>query len=115
LLASSAVPATAPSHAPAAAARSDGADGLTRAFSRQQLQVASCFASHATDVTGSPEIGIRFEVTAAGRVASTQVLPAAVASTPLGACLAAVAQATKFAPQARDLSFRIPIIARRSP
>ncbi len=115
LAASSAVAGTAPSHAPSPAARSDGADGLTRAFSRQQPQVASCFASHATDVTGSPEIGIRFEVTAAGRVASAQVLPAAVASTPLGACLAAVAQATKFAPQARDLSFRIPIVARRSP
>jgi hypothetical protein len=42
------------------------------------------------------------------------VLPPAVASTSLGACLATVAQATKFAPQAHDVSFRIPIVARRA-
>jgi serine/threonine-protein kinase len=103
-----------PSHAAALAAHGDGADGLTRAFSRQQPQVASCFAAHATDVTGTPEIAIRFGVDTAGHVTSAQVLPPAVASTSLGACLATVAQATKFAPQAHDVSFRIPIVARRA-
>jgi hypothetical protein len=88
---------------------------LTRAFSRQQPQVASCFAAHASDVTGSPEIAIRFGVDTAGHVTAAQVLPPAVASTPLGACLATVAQATKFAPQTHDVSFRIPIVARRTP
>jgi len=97
-----------------AAAHADGADGLTRAFSRQQPQVASCFAAHAADVTGTPEIAIRFGVDTAGHVTSAQVLPPAVASTSLGACLATVAQATKFAPQPRDVSFRIPIVAHRS-
>jgi serine/threonine-protein kinase len=114
---SSAPSASAPSaaHAPGAPAHADGAEGLTRAFSRQQPQVASCFAAHASDVTGSPEIAIRFGVDTAGHVTAAQVLPPAVASTPLGACLATVAQGTKFAPQAHDVSFRIPIVARRTP
>jgi serine/threonine-protein kinase len=97
------------------ATRSDGVDGLTRAFSRQQPQVAKCFAANAAEVTGTPEIAIRFGVDTAGRVTSAQVLPAAVAATPLGACLAAVARATHFDSQQRDVSFRIPILAHRAP
>jgi len=96
-------------------AHSDGVDGLTRTFSRQQSQVARCFSANASDVTGTPEIAIRFAVDTAGRVTSAQVLPAAVAATSLGACLAGVARATRFAPQPRDLSFRIPIVAHRAP
>ncbi|MGH7436737.1 MAG: hypothetical protein ACRENE_13775, partial [Polyangiaceae bacterium] len=93
---------------------SDGADALTRAFSRQQGPIAKCFSGNATDVSGAPEIAIRFGVNAAGHVTSAQVLPPAVASTPLGACLAGVAQATSFGPQPHDVSFRIPIVARRA-
>jgi serine/threonine-protein kinase len=94
---------------------SDGVDGLTRAFSRQQPQVAKCFAANAAEVTGTPEIAIRFGIDTAGRVTSAQVLPVAVAATPLGACLAAVARATHFDSQQRDVSFRIPILAHRAP
>jgi TonB family protein len=110
------LPASATAAGPRASsvARGDGADGLTRAFSRQQPHVAACFASHAADVTGTPEIAIRFEVDTTGHVTSAQVLPTAVASTSLGACLAAVARATRFDPQTRELSFRIPIVARRA-
>ena len=121
--ASASAPAPAPASAPASAAsahtlspvaRADGTDSLTRAFSRQQPQVARCFASNASDVAGSPEIAIRFGVDVSGHVTSAQVLPGAVASTPLGVCLAGVAQGTQFGPQAHDVSFRIPIVARRS-
>ncbi len=100
------------------ATRSDGVDGLTRAFSRQQPQVAKCFAANAAEKsTGTPEIAIRFLAsTPPGRAPHpAQVLPAAVAATPLGACLAAVARATHFDSQQRDVSFRIPILAHRAP
>jgi eukaryotic-like serine/threonine-protein kinase len=103
-------PATPPGPAP----RGDGADALTRAFSRQQGHVAKCFADHATDVAGTPEIAIHFGIDASGHVTSAQVLPPAVATTALGACLSAVAQATSFGPQPHDVSFRIPIVARRA-
>jgi serine/threonine protein kinase len=99
---------------PGTTVHTDGADSLTKAFSRQQSQVARCFASHAADVAGSPEIAIRFGVDATGHVTSAQVLPDAVAQTPLGGCLSAVAKATAFGPQPHDVSFRIPIVARRA-
>jgi hypothetical protein len=105
--------ATAPAHA-VAVVHADGADALTRAFSRQQGQVARCFATNASDVAGSPEISIRFGVDASGRVTSAQVLPPAVASTPLGVCLTGVARTTSFGPQPHDVSFRIPIVAKRA-
>jgi serine/threonine-protein kinase len=104
----------APQRGPGAVVHSDGADALTRAFSHRQGQVARCFSSNAADVAGSPEIAIRFGVDAGGHVTSAQVIPAAVASTPLGACLAAVAKTTSFGPQPHDVSFRIPIVARRA-
>jgi len=88
-----------------------GADGLTRAFARQQPQVARCFDANAAELSGAPKIEIRFDVDASGHVSSAQVLPAAIAPTPLGACLAGVARATQFGPQASSVSFRIPITA----
>jgi len=112
------VPSRSPQSAPPAAApaaRSEGADGLTRAFSRQQPMVARCFAANAAGVTGSPEIAIRFGVDAAGHVVTAQVLPDAVSATPLGVCLAGVARATQFGPQPHAVSFRIPIVAHRAP
>jgi hypothetical protein len=88
---------------------------LTRAFARQQGQIARCFTQHASDVSGSPEISVRFEVGTDGRVGSAQVQPAALGSTPLGQCIAGVARATEFGPQSEPVSFRIPITAKRGP
>jgi serine/threonine-protein kinase len=86
---------------------------LTRAFARQQPQIARCFSQHASDVTGSPEISVRFEVGTDGHVISAQVQPAALGTTPLGQCIAAVARATEFGPQPDPTTFRIPITAKR--
>ncbi|HEX9295256.1 MAG TPA: protein kinase [Polyangiaceae bacterium] len=89
-------------------------DALTRAFARQEPQIARCFSQHASEVSGNPEISVRFEVGADGRVVSTQVQPAALAGTPLGGCIAQVARGTDFGPQPAAVSFRIPITARRA-
>jgi hypothetical protein len=88
---------------------------LTRAFAKQQPQVARCFSQHASDVSGSPEISVRFEVGTDGHVLSAQVQPAALGSTPLGQCIANVARATEFGPQPEATAFRIPITAKRGP
>jgi serine/threonine protein kinase len=87
------------------------ATALTRAFARRQPQVAHCFNSYVNDVTGAPEVAVRFEIGADGRVRSAEVIPAEIARTPLGACLAQVAKATDFGAQPAPLSFRIPITA----
>ena len=88
---------------------------LTRAFARQQPNIARCFSKNASDISGSPEISVRFEVGTDGRVLSAQVQPAALGSTPLGQCIAAVARATEFGAQPETTTFRIPITAKRGP
>jgi hypothetical protein len=106
--------AASPANAKGAAPKSRS-ELLTRAFARQQPQIARCFSQHAGDVTGSPEISVRFEVGTDGRVTSAQVQPAALGSTPLGQCITAVAKATDFGPQPDPTPFRIPITAKRGP
>jgi hypothetical protein len=88
---------------------------LTRTFTRQQPQIARCFSQHASDVSGSPEISVRFEVGTDGHVISAQVQPGALGSMPLGQCIAGVARGTDFGPQPEPTTFRIPITAKRGP
>jgi len=88
---------------------------LTRTFARQQPQIARCFSQHASDVSGSPEISVRFEVGTDGHVLSAQVQPGALGSTPLGQCIAGVARGTDFGSQPEPTTFRIPITAKRGP
>jgi serine/threonine protein kinase len=89
------------------------ADALTRAFARREADVGRCFDAQAADLQGAPKLAIRFTVDVEGHVKSAQVSPPEVASTPLGRCLADVARGTQFGPQAEEVSFRIPIVARR--
>jgi hypothetical protein len=107
--------ATAAPSVPQAPPHAGGVAALTRAFARQQGQVARCFDTNAAELQGAPEIAIHFAVDPQGHVTSAQVLPPEVAPTPLGTCLASVARSTEFGPQAQGVSFRIPIVARRGP
>ena len=84
---------------------------LTRAFRKQQGKVESCFARHAVAVEGIPMTQLEFDLAASGKVQSVRVLPASLAGTPLGKCLAEIAAATTFPSQGRALSFAIPITA----
>jgi serine/threonine-protein kinase len=108
-------PKPTPPSAPAAkpASPRSRSEQLTRAFARQQPQIARCFSQHASDVTGNPEISVRFEVGTDGHVTSAQVQPATLGATALGQCIAAIARATEFGPQPEPTPFRIPIMAKR--
>lgn len=97
--------------APAAAPADRGAL-LARAFQRQEAKIQSCFQQHAGSVDGQSGISVRFQIDQAGSVQRAQVTPAAVAATPLGPCIIAIARATEFGPQPEPLSFAIPISAR---
>jgi hypothetical protein len=95
-------------------AEPDGRDTLnavTRTFTRRQSAVQQCFQSHASSVTGSPEVSIRFSIDTQGQVTSAAVRPGTVAATALGACLEQVARATAFGAQEKPLTFSIPITA----
>ena len=96
----------------ATAARSDS-QRLSRTFQRQQSKVESCFRSQEGGGAQSPQVSIRFQIDTAGKVTSAQVLPASVAGSALGSCIAGVAKSTDFGPQSNPMTFTIPITARR--
>jgi serine/threonine-protein kinase len=84
---------------------------LTQAFKRRQSDVSRCVQA-AADPPAVP-ISIRFTVGVDGHVKAAQVLPAEVGASPLGQCLAGVAQSTEFPALAEEVSFRIPIATRQ--
>jgi serine/threonine-protein kinase len=98
-----------------AAAKREGPDpaALTRAFRRRQNSVEACFAQHAGDLPGGRQVEIHFEVDARGRAQRAALVPEALESTALGACLRKVALATRFPSQGETVAFRIPVTAHR--
>ena len=95
-----------------AAGQRDSSNNLSRTFSKRQAAIQSCFQRDATNVTGAPELSIRFSTDARGKVTSASVRPPAVAAAALGQCLESVARSTDFGPQEGPLTFSIPITAR---
>jgi eukaryotic-like serine/threonine-protein kinase len=90
-----------------------GARALTRRFERRRGEVIACFERHASDVSGQPQLSIRFSIDRAGTVEEADLLPSALSATALGRCLEQVAKRTSFGPQPEPLSFRIPIDVQR--
>lgn len=90
------------------------ADALTRAFRRQQRGVARCFEQHTAAIQGAPRIAVLFETGPGGRVREARISPAAVAATPLGACVLRECRAMTFPTQDSPVTFEIPLSARRA-
>jgi hypothetical protein len=86
---------------------------LTRAFSRRQAKIESCFASHAAALEGAPQLSVHFVVSAQGKVTEASLEPSALSGTALGRCLLDAARGTSFGPQPEEVSFHIPITAER--
>jgi serine/threonine protein kinase len=80
---------------------------LTRTFGRQSPAITACFKQHGET---AEKVSIRIQIDRQGVVQATQVLPESVGSTPLGACVAAVAQKTNFGPQPKNATFRVPLL-----
>ena len=112
--ASSPAPPTTTPHASEGSPHDGSAAALSRVVAGRQDQIAKCFEARAADVSGTPGLSVHFEVDVTGHVVSAHVLPPALAATPLGQCIETVARGTDFGPQARPLSFRIPMTAHRS-
>lgn len=88
-----------------------GAD-ISAAFQKQRGRVEACFRKNPEMST--PQLSIQFRVEASGAVRSAALAPAAIANSPLGSCILAVARSTTFPPGDAALSFSIPITARKS-
>lgn len=90
----------------------DSGNSLSRTFAKRQSAILGCFQQNAMNVSGAPELSIRFSIDATGSVTTAAVRPPAVASTALGRCLESVARSTHFGAQEKPLVFSIPITAR---
>ncbi len=107
----SAAAAAAPSGSGSVAGGTAPAEVIAAALAERQPDVERCFETHVEQLTGAPEIGLRFQLRADGTVRDAELSPATLSATPLGGCLLTVARATRFPPLGRDLSFRLPITA----
>lgn len=91
----------------------DPSVALSRAFAKRQAAMQQCFHSNAVDVSGTPEVSVRFRIDTDGTVQSASISPTAIGATPLGQCLVQVARSTNFGPQAQPLTFSIPVTTRK--
>jgi serine/threonine-protein kinase len=98
---------------PAGTAHGSDSQRLSRAFQRQQGKIEACFRAHPGDLAHSPQLSVRFQIDASGKVTSAQIVPASLAGSALGSCVTSVASATDFGAQAAPIAFTIPINARR--
>ena len=97
------------------AARAGETASLEAPFRRRSVDIGRCFSAHAADLTGAPELVVRFEIDVAGNVTASSVSPPEVARLPLGACILGIARSTQFGRRPEPISFRIPLGARRAP
>ncbi len=87
--------------------------GLTKAFRRQQGKIEACFKQFTSQIQGTPQIQLEFDIDPTGKIVKVAASPAALAETALGKCLRDVGKQTRFPGQGQSVSFAIPITASR--
>jgi serine/threonine protein kinase len=83
-------------------------DALTRTFGKQSPAITACFKKHPDSST--EQISVRIQIDPQGIVQAAEVLPAPIGKTALGGCLADVARSTRFGPQPKSATFRVPLV-----
>ncbi len=97
---------------PGGAAVKPSAQLLTQRFSRHQGRIQGCFTSHPDLAKQNPNLQIAFKVATNGSVQQATLIPSALASTSLGACVLRIARSANFGNLTESASFRIPVQAR---
>jgi serine/threonine-protein kinase len=93
---------------------SSSGSSLTAAFQKQRGRVEACFRSNPSAVS-TPQLTLHFQVAATGSVQSADLSPPSVAGSPLGACILGIARSTRFPVGDSQVSFTIPITAKKAP
>jgi serine/threonine protein kinase len=90
-------------------------DPFSAAFARKEKEIERCFGTFPLGAAemSAGQMAVRFRADRDGRVLLAEVLPDALARTPLGECVARVARTTEFGPQREPVAFRIPVTFRR--
>jgi serine/threonine-protein kinase len=90
------------------------ASALTRALRKQRPKLEACFLNHSVALEGHATTQLMFDLAADGSQKSVELSPKLLGQTELGRCLLNVARSTRFPPQARAVSFTIPLTASTS-
>lgn len=97
------------------AARASETASLEAPFRRRMSEIGRCFSAHSADLSGAPQLVVRFELDTNGSVTNSSLSPPELAGLPLGGCILGIARSTRFGPRSEAVSFRIPLGARRAP
>jgi serine/threonine protein kinase len=100
---------------PRSAKPAAGPDPLSAALAKNQPAIEACFRDQAANVSGAPEISVRFTIDRAGAVERAELSPPSLANVPLGTCILGVARSTRFPAESGPATFRIPLHARKLP
>ncbi len=106
--------ATAPTSAAPPASGASAKEYLGAALQQQSGAIETCFAKLLKAGEEPPKVFMHFDVSKAGGKARATVSPAAVASTPLGKCLAQAGGQVLFPKLEADVAFRVPVRAKVS-
>lgn len=90
------------------------ASALTRALRKQRPKLEACFLNHSVALEGQARTQLIFDLAADGTQTNVELSPKLLTQTELGQCLLSVARSTRFPPQARAVSFTIPLTASTS-
>ena len=90
----------------------DRSQHFSAAFARKEGDLLRCFSRFSPPGRG-PQLSVRFQLEASGKVNAVEVFPAEISGTPLAQCVAQVAQTTRFVAQPAPVTFRIPVVVRR--
>ncbi len=72
-------------------------------------KLTKCLQAHATQISGTPQMVLSFDLDSRGKVVGVSVSPSQFANTVLGTCVKSVAKRIKFGPQNGSVRFRIPL------
>ena len=86
---------------------------FSNAFARKESQLLRCFATFPQAAAQAPQLSVRFQVGLDGKVNAADVLPAELANSALGRCVAQVALGAQFSAQPSPVTVRIPVTVRR--
>jgi serine/threonine-protein kinase len=72
-----------------------------------------CLEDHAKEISGSPELILRFTLAPSGELIRTELSPQSAAETRLGRCVVSEAGKIRFSEQGRPVTFKIPLKIRK--
>ena len=72
-------------------------------------KLTKCLQAHATEISGTPQMTLSFDLDSRGKVVDVSISPSQFANTVLGTCVKSVAKRIKFGPQSGSVRFRIPL------